>query len=354
MHTLRLSLLTLAVCLLAATTAGASAAGKSAASKPAGDGLQVKTIWHIGGEGRWDLLAVDPAAKRLYVPRQTHMQVIRTDTGELVGDLKDTPGVHGVAIVPDVNRGFTSNGKDGTVTVFDLKTLKIEGTVKAGQNPDAILYDPASKKVLCFNGKSNDATVIDPKAEPAKAAVATIALGGKPELAVSDGKGRVYVNLEDKSAVAVIDMKQMKVTDTWKIEGGEEPSGLAIDTKHHRLFAGCANQVMAVLDAKTGKTLATVPIGKGVDGCAFDLGTGEAFASCGGDGVLTIVKETSAGKFEVVQTVQTQRGTKTLALDPTTHTIYLPTAEFLEAAAGSRPTIKPDTFMIVVVAPKAK
>ena len=350
MHKSHVLLLALTVGLWVGSSGSADAAKKAAESKPATEGYHVASTWHVGGEGRWDLLTVDPAARKLYVPRSTHMQVISTETGQVVGDLKDTPGVHGVAIVPDAGRGFTSNGKDGTVTVFDLKTLKVEGTVKAGQNPDEIFYDSSSKKVLCFNGRGNDVTVIDPKADPAKAAVATIALGGKPELSASDGKGRVFVNLEDKNAVAVIDMKAMKLADTWKIEGGEEPSGLAIDTKHHLLFAGCGgNNVMAILDARTGKTLATLPIGKGVDGCGFDPATGEAFASCGGDGVLTVVKQVSPEKFEAVQTVQTRRGARTLALDPTTHAIYLPTAEFQEAAAGSRPAMKPDTFMIVVV-----
>lgn len=342
--------LVLTVGLWVANSGHAEAAKNSAESKPVTDGYHVVTVWHVGGEGRWDILAVDPAGKRLYVPRSTHMQVIDTATGKLVGDLKDTPGIHGVVIVADAHRGFTSNGGDGTVTVFDLKTLKAEGTVKAGQGPDAILYDPYSKKVLCFNGKSNDVTVIDPKAEPAKAAVATIALGGKPEFGVSDEKGRVYVNLEDKSSVVAIDMKTMKVADTWKIEGGEEPSGLAIDTKHHRLFAACSNQVLAVLDAKTGKTVATVPIGKGADGCEFDPGTGEALVPCGGDGVLTVVKEVSPDKFEVAQKVATKPGARTMTLDATSHTAYLPTAEFGEAAAGARrPPMKPDTFMIVVV-----
>lgn len=344
--------LVLAASLWVVGGVSANAAEKSATSKPAGNGLQATTVWHVGGEGRWDLLAVDPAAKRLYVPRSTHMQVINTETGQVVGDLKDTPGIHGVAIVDHAHRGFTSNGKDGTVTVFDLKTLKVEGTVKAGQNPDAIIYDPGSKKVLCFNGRSNDVTVIDPKAEPEKAAVGTIALGGKPELAASDDNGHVYVNLEDKSAVVVIDMKAMKVIDTWKIEGGEEPTGLAIDAKHHRLFAACS-QVLAVLDAKTGKTVTTVPIAKGADGCEFDPGTSEVLVPSG-DGILTVIKEASKDKFEVVQKVETKRGARSLVLDPTTHTVYLPTAEFQEAAAGGRPAMKPDTFMIVVVAPSKK
>ena len=313
---------------------------------------QVEKTFPIGGDGRWDYVAVDPATHLLYVSRQSHVQVVNESTGEVVADLKDTKGVHGVAIAADLNRGFTSNGQAGTVTVFDLKTNKPLGTVPAGKNPDAILYDPAGKKVFAFNGRSNDATVIDAAAEPGPAAaVATIPLEGKPEFAAADGEGRVYVNLEDKSAIAVIDSKAMKVVETWKLQGGEEPSGLAIDPAHHRLFAGCGNKVMAVVDTRTGKTLATPPIGDGVDACGFDPGTGDAFASCG-DGTLTVVRETSPGKFEVVQTVQTRKGARTMIVDPSTHTVFLPTAEFNPAAPGERrPGMKPGSFMLVVVAP---
>ncbi len=354
MQRVHVSLIVAIAGLLAANALAAQAPAKSATSKPANQAWQVKTVWHVGGEGRWDLLAVDPAAKRLYVPRASHMQVISTETGQVVGDLKDTPGIHGVAVVPDAKRGFTSNGRDGTVTVFELTSLKVVGTVKAGQNPDVIMYDPGSKKVLCFNGRSNNVTVIDPKADPATAAVATIALGGKPELAVSDDKGRVYVNLEDKSSVVAIDMKALKVAETWKIAGGDEPTGLAIDTKHHRLFAACANHVLAVLDAKTGKTIATVPIGKGPDGCEFDPATGEVLVPCGGDGTLVVIKEASPEKFEVAETLPTRPGARTLTLDPTSHVAYLPAAELQTAAPGSRPAMKPDTFMIVVAARKTK
>jgi len=312
-----------------------------------------KTL-HVGGEGRWDYVVIDPKARLLYVPRQTHTQILNADTGDVVADLKDTPGVHGVALVPEAKRGFTSNGVGNSVTVFDLKTHQVLGKIPAGQKPDAIIYDPGSKKVLAFNGKSNDVTVIDPAAD-LTAPTGRIALDGAPEFAAADGKGRVYVNLEDKSSIAVLDIAAMKVSAVWKIEGGEEPSGLAIDVANHRLYSGCHNQVMAVIDTETGKTLATVAIGKGVDACAFDPSTGEAFASCG-DGTLTVAKETSSGKFEVVQVVQTRPGARTMALDPTTHTIYLPTAEFPKAAPakGSRPVPVAGTFMIVVVSKSAR
>jgi DNA-binding beta-propeller fold protein YncE len=306
---------------------------------------------HVGGEGRWDYIVADPDTKLLYVSRQTHTQILRAGSGEVVADLKDTPGVHGVALVPELSRGFTSNGKGNSVTIFNLKTNAVLGTSKTGENPDAILYDPASKKLFTFNGKSQDATVLDPAAEPGAAAVATIPLGDKPEFAQSDGKGHVYVNLEGKSSVVEIDTNAMKVANTWKIEGGDGPSGMAIDVAHHRLFCGCDNEIMAVVDTQTGKTLATVPIGKGVDACGFDPGTGEAFASCG-DGTLTVIRETSPGKFEVVQTVKTRPSARTMALDLTTHTIYLPASELEELKPGEkRAASKPGSFMIVVVAP---
>jgi DNA-binding beta-propeller fold protein YncE len=239
--------------------------------------------------------------------------------------------------------------------VFDLKTFKELGRVPVGQNPDAIIYDPSSKKVMAFNGRGKDVTVVDPAARPGPAAVVGhVALDGKPEFAVADGEGHVYVNLEDKSAIVQIDSATMKVLATWKIDGGESPSGLAIDPANHHLFAGCDNHVMAVVDSQTGKTLGTVPIGEEVDACGFDPGTGEAFASCG-DGTLTVVKESSPGKFEVEQTVHTRTGARTMALDPGAHVIYLPTAEFAEAPAeGKRPALKPDSFMLVVVSRNTK
>jgi DNA-binding beta-propeller fold protein YncE len=326
-----------------------------AETAPAGAGkgeYRVETAWKLGGEGRWDYCIVDSAARLLYVTRQSHVQVVSTESGKVVADLPGTAGAHGVALAPDLNRGFVSNGQGGSVTVFDLKENKELGKVPAGQNPDAILFDPASKHVLAFNGKSKDVTVIDAAAEPGPGAVlGHIALEGKPEFAATDGQGHVYVNLEDKNSVVAIDTKDSKITDTWKIDGGEEPSGLAIDPENHLLFAGCGgNDVMAVLDTRSGKTLGTVPIGKGVDACGFDPASHEAFASCG-DGTLTVVRETSPEKFAVAQKLETRRGARTMALDPATHIIYLPTAEFAEGGNERRPTAKPDSFTIVVVSP---
>jgi YVTN family beta-propeller protein len=347
-------LLSLSVIVSAAACAVAFASVPARAAEPAGGGYHVVKTLPVGGEGRWDYITVDPATALLYVPRQSHTLILRADTGKMVADLKDTPGVHGVALAPDAGRGFTSNGGGNSVTVFDLKTHQVIGTVAVGQKPDAIVYDPASKSVFAMNGKSETATAIDAAAPLAQAVKATIPLGGGPESAAADGRGRVYVNLEDKNEVVVIDTKAMKVAATWKIDGGESPAGLAIDPVYHHLFSGCHNQVMAILDTQTGKTLGTVPIGKGVDFCGFDPATGEAFASCG-DGTLTVVKETAPGKFEAVQTVQTRQGARTMALDTTTHTIYLPTAKFEAPAPGQkRPAMKPGSFMIVVVAPQGQ
>ncbi|HMB94856.1 MAG TPA: hypothetical protein VKK61_02330 [Tepidisphaeraceae bacterium] len=309
---------------------------------------KVVRVMTIGGEGRWDYVTVDPATKLVYLSRQTHTQVIR-ETGELVGDIADTAGVHGVALVPELNRGFTSNGRANSVSVFDLKTLHVLGTVATGNNPDCIIYDPASKTVIAFNGRGQSATVIDAAADPSTNAKSTIPLDGKPEFAASDEQGHVYVNIEDKSEVQVIDTKTMKVSETWKIEGGTEPSGLAIDPANRHLFAGCHNQVMAIIDVSNGKTVATVPIGSGVDACAFDPGTGEAFASCG-DGTVTVVKEID-GKFQSTQTIKTRRGARTMGLDPTTHTLFLPTN--ISADENAPPTTRPSgIFSIVVVAPQ--
>jgi YVTN family beta-propeller protein len=312
---------------------------------------QMSGTIHLGGSGRWDYALVDPSAKVVYVARQTHVQVVGTGDGKVVADLGGMRGNHGVALAPEQGRGFVSDGQANQVVVFDTKTYKELGKIPAGQNPDAIIYDPASHKVMAFDGRGKDVTVIDPAAEPGKGAVVGhIPLEGKPEFAAADGQGHVFVNIEDTNSISEIDSASMKVLATWKIQGGEGPSGLAIDPAHHLLFAGCDNKVMAVVDSQSGKTLGTVPIGEGVDACGFDPGTGEAFASCG-DGTLTVVKETSPGKFGVEQTVQTRRGARTLALDPSTHTLYLPTAEMAEgnAGGGGRPQAKPDSFMLVVV-----
>jgi DNA-binding beta-propeller fold protein YncE len=277
--------------------------------------------------------------------------LIDLETDKLVGDIPDTPGVHGIALAPQLNRGFISNGRANTVTIFDLKTLEVLGQVKTGTNPDAILYDPASKRVFTFNGGSGDATVFD--AISGKIA-GTIPLGGKPEFSVADGHGKVYANIEDTSEVVEIDSKKLAVTKRFSLQPGKEPSGMGMDIEHHRIFSGCHNKMMTVLDTETGNVIATVPIGEGVDGNKFDPGTGLAFSS-NGDGTLTVAKETSFGKFDVLQTVSTARGARTMAIDPKTHNIYLPTARFAPPPTSppedsrQRPTMVKDSFVILVV-----
>ena len=320
-------------------------------SYAADPGYHVIKKLQLGGEGGWDYVTVNSAARRLYVSRSTHVMVVDIDTDKIAGDIADTPGVHGIAIAPELNRGFTSNGRADTATIFDLKTLKVLGQVKTGANPDAILYDPTSKRVFTFNGRSKDATVF----EAASGKIAgTIALGGKPEYAAADGKGKVYVNIEDTSEVVEIDSRTLSLTKRCSLKPCEEPTGLGLDAERHRVYSGCHNKVMTVLDTEAGKVIAAVPIGEGVDGNGFDPKTGLAF-SANGEGTLTVVRESSPGKFEVVDTVTTQHGARTMAVDPKTHKIYLPAAQFspqpASKAGGSRPrpTMIKDNFTVLVV-----
>jgi len=276
--------------------------------------------------------------------------VIDLDKDQLAGEITDTPGVHGFVVAPGLGRGFSSNGRENKVSVVDLKTLKTLSKVETGENPDAILFEPGQHLVYTFNGRGHSATVIGAKSEQV---VATIPLSGKPEFAAADPKAeRVYCNLEDKNAVAVLDTKEHKVVTTWSIAPGEEASGMAIDLDHHRLFAGCHNKLMVMMDSTSGKVVASVPIGEGVDANAFDPGTRLAFASCG-DATVTIAHEDSPDKLTVVQTLKTERGARTMALDPRTHKIYLSTAKFEAAPATSeggrqRPKMVPDTFKVLV------
>ena len=305
----------------------------------------------VGGDGGWDALTVDSAAQRLYVSHAARVVVIDLAKDQVAGEITNTPGVHGIAVAPKLNRGFTSNGRENKVSIVDLKTLQTLSKVDTGTNPDAIFFEPGQNEVYAFNGRGQSATVIDAKSGKV---VATIPLGGKPEFAEADpGAHRVFNNLEDKSEVAVIDTRTHSVTNHWAIAPGEEASGIAIDVKHHRLFLGCGNKLMVMMDSTSGKVVATVPIGQGVDGSAFDPGTQLAFASCG-DGTTTIAREDPPDKLTVVQTLTTERGARTMALDPKTHKIYLPTAQFEpqpEQAAGSprqRPKMIPGTFKILV------
>jgi YVTN family beta-propeller protein len=296
-------------------------------------------------------LSVDEAARRLYVSHGTVVVVIDLDQDTVVGEIADTPGVHGLAPATDLQRGFTSNGRENKASIVDLKTLKTLSKVETGQNPDGMLYEPGRQEVYMFNGRSQSATVIDAKSGKV---VTTIPLEGKPEFAAADPKaGRVYNNLEDKNEVVAIDTTTHQVVNRWPIAPGEEASGMAMDLAHHRLFLGCANNLMVMMDSSSGKVIGSVPIGQHVDANAFDPGTQFAFASCG-DGTVTIAHEDSPDKLSVVQTLTTERGARTMTLDPKTHRIYLASAKF-EApteppAAGQRqrPKMVPGSFKILV------
>jgi YVTN family beta-propeller protein len=304
----------------------------------------------VGGEGGWDYVYADSDAHRLYVSHATKVVVIDTDSNKVVGEIADLKGVHGIAVAGDLGRGFISDGRSNAVTIFDTKTLKTIGQVKTGTNPDSIIYDPSSKRVFTFNGGSSDTTAID----PATGTVAgTMPLGGKPEFAVTDEKGTIFVNIEDKSEIVAFDPSKLQVRSRWPLGEGEEPSGLAFDRKHGRLFSVCGNKKMVIVDSGSGKIVATVPIGSGVDAAGFDEKEKLAFAS-NGEGTLTVVREDSPDKFSVVDTVTTQRGARTMTVDHRNHRIYLPTAQFGETPAPTkerprpRPPIIPNSFEILV------
>ena len=317
---------------------------------PSAPGYHLLKRIEVGGEGGWDYLTVDSAARRLYVSRSTRVMVFDADTGSSVGEIPDTPGVHGIAIADDLGRGFTSNGRDGSVTIFDLKTLKPLSKVKVGTNPDCILYDPETHRVFAFNRGSSDVTAIDAKTGEV---AGLIALGGHPEFGVADGKGMVFVNLDDKSEVVAIDSRKLVAKAHWSVAPGEDPSGMAIDRKHMRLFSVCGNKKMTVMDANSGKVIADLAIGGGTDAAGFDPETNFAFSS-NGEGTLTVVHQDSADKYAVVENVPTLRGARTMALDPKTHKVYLATAQFGPPPAATperpnpRPSIVPNSFVILV------
>jgi len=291
----------------------------------------VKTI-PVGGDGGWDYLSVDSAAQRLYVSHATQVVVIDLAKEAVVGEITNTPGVHGLAVAPDLGRGLVTCGRENQAALVDLKTREILSKVDTGANPDGMLYEPGRQEFYAFNGRGQSATVIDARTQKV---VATIPLGGKPEFAQADAKaGLVFDNLEDQSEVAVIDTKTHSVTNRWPIAPGEEASGMALDEKNHRLFLGCGNQRMVMLDSTSGKVLASVPIGGGVDANAFDPATQLAFASCG-DGTVTIAHE-EGDTLTVVQTLPTEKGARTMTIDPATHKIYLASAKFDAPAAGQR------------------
>ncbi|HWZ32276.1 MAG TPA: YncE family protein [Bryobacteraceae bacterium] len=303
----------------------------------------------IGGGVRWDYPFLDSANHRLYVSHGTQTEVIDTTNDKLVGTIPGTNGVHGIAVANDLGKGYTSDGTDNDVTVFDLKTNAVQTKIKTGQNPDAIIYEPVTHRVFTFNGRSSDATAID--AKTGNVITASIPVGGKPEFAQIDGKGHIYVNIEDKNEIVEIDAKNALVSKRYSIAPCDEPSGLAIDPKG-RLYSVCNNKTMIVSDPATGKVLATPAIGPAPDGVAFD--DGYAFSANGGDGTITMVGETSPGKFEVVATIQTTRGARTIAADQKGHKLYLPAAEFGPPTEGKdgkkgRPQAIPDSFQILVV-----
>ena len=311
----------------------------------------VEKTMHIGGQGSWDYLTVDSATHRLFVPRSTHTLVIDAVSGKTLADIPGQKNAHGVAVVPSAGRGFISDGGgNGAIVIFDLKTYAVLGTIAAQPDADGIIFDQASGLVLVVSGDNGVLMTFKPDIDPAKGKIdPPIALGGKPEFLASDGAGKIYVNLEDKDNVAVVDMKTRKVIAHWPVAPGGSPVGMSIDTKSKRLFIGCRKpQKMIVMSTETGKVVADLPIGAGAD--ATKVYGGQSFASCR-DGSLAVAAQTSPGKYEIVQTVKTPQGARTMDVDPATHKIYLPTAEFEEQAPGAtgRPKMKPDSFMIVVI-----
>ncbi|MBU0695315.1 MAG: YncE family protein [Bacteroidetes bacterium] len=299
---------------------------------------------HIGGTGGWDYIFANPTNQRLYVSHGNRLTVLNLVTGDSVGVVSPRMGVHGVAIIEALGRGYTSNGRSNSVSVFDLKTNQILKDIPTGQNPDAIFYDDFNGMIITCNGRSNDLSFIDPKTDKV---IATVAVGGKPETVVSDGKGHVFVNVEDKNEVVKINSKTHEVEAYWKLAKGKEPTGLALDRATHRLIVGGGgNKYMEILDTETGKSLFQLPIGEGCDGIVFDQTKKLAFAS-NGEGTVTIVKELSANDFRVVQTVKSAVRARTITVDPTTHHIFLPSAQFKPVEGQRWPMVLPGTFFVL-------
>ncbi len=322
---------------------------------PGASGYFLSKMIKLGGDGGWDYITFDSDTRRLYISRATKVMVLDVDSDKVIGEIPNTQGVHGIALAVELGRGFISDGRSNDITIFDLKTLKTLGTVPAGSNPDAIVFDPATKRVFAMNGRSKNATVID---AASGTPLGTIDLPGKPEFAVAGGRGNVFVNIQDKNQIARIDADKLQVTATWPIAPCESPSGLAMDRVKRVLFAGCDNKLMAVVDADSGKLIATPPIGEGVDANAFDPGTGYAFASNGQSGTLTVVHEDSPGKFTVIENVPTKHGARTMALDRETHQVFLVTADFVPAPEATpdnphpRPALMPNSFVVLIYAKK--
>ncbi|MDR3651773.1 MAG: YncE family protein [Paludibacter sp.] len=324
----------------------------SASSVFAQSKYQVLSKIHLDGNGGWDYITMDESASRLYVSHGNMVQVVDVTNNTLIGTITNTQGVHGIAVAENLNKGFISDGRDSSVTIIDLKKLEFIEKIKVtGNNPDAILYDPFTSRVFTFNGRSSNSTVIDAVTNKV---IGTIQLSGKPEFSATDGNGKIYVNIENKSTISEIDAKTLKVLHNWSIKPGEEPSGLAFDVKNHRLFSVCDNKTLVVLNTENGKVVATLPIGKGVDGVSFDPVLKRVYASCG-EGFMTVVQEENENKFSVLENFPTQKGARTITLNSKTHKIYLPTAEYGEVPAPTaenshpRPSLKPNSFTVLEV-----
>ncbi|HVT61623.1 MAG TPA: YncE family protein [Thermoanaerobaculia bacterium] len=339
------------VLLLVAAVSAVTAPAPASATSPVPGGYHVTKKFPVGGEGGWDYLTFDGDGHRLFITRGTRVIVVDPDSGKVTGEIPGLQGTHGVALAPDLGRGFISDGRANKVVIFDLKTLKTLGDVATGQNPDAILYDPPSHLVFAFNGRSADATAIDGATGKV---TGTISLGGRPEFAATDLKGSVFVNIEDKSEVVSLSTAKLAVVNRWKLAPCEEPSGMAIDRNHQRLVIGCSNKMAAIVDTTSGKVVATPPIGQGVDANGFDPGTNLGFAS-NGEGTLTVIRADSADKWTVAENVPTQKGARTMALDDKTHTVYLVTAEFGPPPPATKEQPRPrgamvkDSFTVLVV-----
>src|SRR5271163_4435627 len=333
-----------AVVILAGTVLAAKHLSATPAAGPSGYHV-IKTI-PLAGDTGWDYLLVDSDARRVYVSRGTHVAVLDADTYAVVGDIQDTQGVHGIVVAPELGRGFTSNGRANTATIFDLKTLRTLGTVNTGKNPDAIVYDAVSKRVFTLNGTSKDTTAFN---GADGTVLGTLALGGKPEFAVADGKGNIYVNIEDTAELVQFDAKVLKELHRWPLKPAESPTGLSMDLAHRRLFSTCDGKMMPVTDADSGKIVTTIQIGDGPDATAFDPGTQLVFAS-NGEGTLTVAHEDSPDKYSVVDNVPTKKSARTMGLDLKTHNIFLAAADFDPPAPGERRgKMKPGSFVLLVV-----
>jgi DNA-binding beta-propeller fold protein YncE len=329
-----------AVSLLTLVVAGIGFAADAANYK------LLKTI-PIPGDGSWDYVTVDSAGRRVYLSHATKVDVVDADSGEIKGTIADTAGVHGIVVAPELKRGFTSNGRANTLTVFDLETLKTVGSVATGRGPDSILYDPALKRVFAFNGGSSNVTAV----EAADGKVAgTLDLGGRPEAAAADGRGHVFVNLEDKAEVVKFDGHDLKVLERWSTAPAKTPVSMAIDVKNHRLLVGCRSKSLIVFNTDDGKVVANVPIGERVDAGSFDPATKLAFCSCG-DGTLSVIRQVDPDKYTAVETIKTRTGSKTMGYDPKTQKLFVPAAEFKAASGGGRPSMVPGSFALLIYGP---